>query len=173
MTANAAETPTGAQTKVNAAVGNLASLQTTVKGNAVAAINELFTSASNGKTAVAAAITGKGVPALGSDTFGQLAGKIGQIVNREKYIQYGLTSATSKVVSINCGFAIGFYGLVIWRPDGGHHTTMFGLWTDKGGQQYTGTSLYAEGSFFTSEGVNILKIGLRGGYTYDIYAAGR
>lgn len=82
ITANAAETPTGAQTKINAAVGNLASLQTTAKGNAVAAINELFTSASNGKTAVAAAITGKGVPASGSDTFGQLAQKITGIKSR-------------------------------------------------------------------------------------------
>ncbi|WP_068783203.1 tail fiber protein [Paenibacillus phocaensis] len=77
--ADAAETPSGAQAKVNAAVGNLASLQTTAKGNTVAAINELFTSASNGKNAVAAAITGKGVPASGSDTFAVLAGKIGQI----------------------------------------------------------------------------------------------
>ncbi|WP_059052228.1 tail fiber protein [Paenibacillus senegalimassiliensis] len=82
--ANAAETPTGAQAKVNASVGNLASLQTTAKGNAVAAINELFTSASNGKTQVAAAITGKGVPASGSDTFAQLANKIGQILAKQK-----------------------------------------------------------------------------------------
>lgn len=86
-TANAAETPTGAQAKVNAAVGSLPSLLTSAKGNAVAAINELFTSASNGKTAVAAAITGKGVPASGSDTFPVLAQKIGQIFQGKKYAE--------------------------------------------------------------------------------------
>ncbi|WP_068786605.1 tail fiber protein [Paenibacillus phocaensis] len=64
---------------VDNAVGSLPSLLTTAKGNTVAAINELFTNVSDGKNAVAAAITGKGVPASGSDTFGQLAGKIGQI----------------------------------------------------------------------------------------------
>lgn len=98
-TANAAETPTGAQTKVNNAVGNLASLQTAAKGNAVAAINELFTSASNGKTAVAAAITGKGVPASGSDTFGQLAQKIGQIPTGLKVVT-GSVSLNGGVGSI-------------------------------------------------------------------------
>jgi hypothetical protein len=42
--------------------------------------NSAFQSASDGKSAVAAAITGKGVQASGSDTFVQLAAKIGQIV---------------------------------------------------------------------------------------------
>ncbi|WP_059044442.1 tail fiber protein [Paenibacillus rubinfantis] len=70
---------------VDNAVGTLSNLLTTAKGNAVAAINELFTSASNGKDAVAAAITGKGVAASGSDTFAQLATKIGQIITGRRY----------------------------------------------------------------------------------------
>lgn len=45
----------------------------------IGAINELFQSASNGKTLVANAITGKGVDASSSDTFAQLATKIQQI----------------------------------------------------------------------------------------------
>ncbi|WP_218653034.1 hypothetical protein [Paenibacillus sp. 79R4] len=65
---------------VDNAVGNLSTLQTTDKSNVVKAINELFTNVSDGKNAVAAAITGKGVPASGSDTFSQLSSKIGQIV---------------------------------------------------------------------------------------------
>lgn len=64
---------------VDNAVGNLSTLQTTDKGNVVKAINELFTNVSSGKTSIAAAITGKGVQASGSDTFAQLAAKIGQI----------------------------------------------------------------------------------------------
>jgi hypothetical protein len=39
-------------------------------------LDELFTSVSNGKDDIAASITGKGVPASGSDTFPQLADKI-------------------------------------------------------------------------------------------------
>ncbi|MEF2968371.1 hypothetical protein V3851_23650 [Paenibacillus sp. M1] len=78
---------------VDNAVGTLSSLKTTAKTNAVAAINELFQSASDGKSAVAAAITGKGVAASGSDTFAQLATKIGQIVTGKKYAS-GITAAT-------------------------------------------------------------------------------
>lgn len=60
-------------------LGNLSQLQTTAKTSAVAAINELFTSASNGKSAVATAITGKGVTASGSDSYATLSTKIGNI----------------------------------------------------------------------------------------------
>jgi hypothetical protein len=60
-------------------LGTLSSLQTTNKSNVVAAINELFTSASNGKSAVATAITGMGQAASGSDTYAQLASKISAI----------------------------------------------------------------------------------------------
>ncbi|AZS14247.1 hypothetical protein [Paenibacillus lutimineralis] len=70
---------------VDNAVGTLSSLLTTDKSNVVKAINELFTNVSNGKDAVAAAITGKGVPASGSDTIAQLAAKIGQIVTGKKF----------------------------------------------------------------------------------------
>src|SRR5690606_6068136 len=38
--------------------------------------NEAFQSASDGKNLIATAITGKGIPASGSDTFSQLASKI-------------------------------------------------------------------------------------------------
>ncbi|WP_339816771.1 hypothetical protein MKZ15_15350 [Paenibacillus sp. FSL R7-0216] len=62
-----------------AAIGSLSSLKTDSKGNLVEAVNELFTDVSDGKTAVATAITGKGVTASGSDTFQELAGKVGQI----------------------------------------------------------------------------------------------
>lgn len=70
---------------VDNAVGNLSTLQTTDKSNVVKAINELFTNVSNGKSSIAAAITGKGVAASGSDTFDQLATKIGQIVTGRRW----------------------------------------------------------------------------------------
>lgn len=56
-------------------------LVTNEKNNLVSAINEVFTNASNGKTAIANAITGKGVGASGSETFDSLSSKIGQIAN--------------------------------------------------------------------------------------------
>lgn len=69
---------------VDNAVGTLSSLLTSAKGNIVTAINELFTNVSNGKTSVAAAITGKGIPASGSDTFEVLKQKIEEIPRKQK-----------------------------------------------------------------------------------------
>ncbi len=60
--------------------------------------NSAFQSASDGKTAVAAAITGKGVQASGSDTFAQLATKINQITT-EHVMQPGSTLLYQLVVS--------------------------------------------------------------------------
>ena len=76
------ETTSGAQEKVNVVkdmVGNLSSLKTTAKGDTVSAINELFQSASDGKTAISTAITGKGVASTPADSFTTMATKIGQI----------------------------------------------------------------------------------------------
>ncbi|MFD3261848.1 hypothetical protein ACE3MQ_24930 [Paenibacillus lentus] len=70
---------------VDNVVGNLSTLQTTDKSNVVKAINELFTNVSDGKTRIASAITGKGIAALGSDTFAVLAQKIGQIVTGKRF----------------------------------------------------------------------------------------
>lgn len=54
-------------------IGSLSSLQTTNKNNVVAAVNECFTNANNGKSAIAAAI---GSPATASNTFTELANEI-------------------------------------------------------------------------------------------------
>lgn len=59
--------------------GDLTSLKTTQKDDLVQAINELFQSASNGKSTIAAAITGKGITAAGSESFESLATKISSI----------------------------------------------------------------------------------------------
>lgn len=89
---------------VDNAVGTLSTLKTTAKTNAVAAINELFQSASDGKTAVAAAITGKGVPASGSDTFTQLAQKIGQIAEKKYAVfNWGLMGGNT-YLNVDLGF---------------------------------------------------------------------
>jgi hypothetical protein len=86
-------------------IGDKAALKTTAKNSIVAAINELFTNASNGKNKIATAITGKGVSASGSDAFSVLAGKIGQIevgdykvgdvVQSQKYVQTHLQKTLS------------------------------------------------------------------------------
>ncbi|NFD30402.1 phage tail protein [Clostridium botulinum] len=62
------------------------------------AINELFTSASNGKTKVATAITGKGVPASGSDSYDTLSSKIKNI--KTGYTQNDLINAENVEFSI-------------------------------------------------------------------------
>lgn len=118
--ADAAETPAGAQAKADAAeqaaeqtaaqnlsthaadgsahgIGDKSTLLTTQKSTIVGSINELFTSVSDGKTAIAAAITDKGVVASGSDTFPQLATKIGQISTGPKYATGTTTSSSSSM----------------------------------------------------------------------------
>lgn len=67
------------------------------------ALQNLFTFANDGKTAVANAVTAKGVSASPSDTFGTLAGKIGQISTGKK-------SASGSVTSNSMGIA-NFSGL--------------------------------------------------------------
>ena len=60
-------------------IGSLSSLRTNSKDTLVNSINELFQSASNGKTLVANAITGKGVQSNSNMTFQQLATNISNI----------------------------------------------------------------------------------------------
>ena len=57
-------------------IGTLTNLSTTAKNDVVSAINELFTSANNGKSAIAGAIVGKGGTANSNQTFAQLAAAI-------------------------------------------------------------------------------------------------
>ena len=66
-------------------IGTKSSLLTTNKIDLVSAVNELFTNANNGKTAVSSAITAKGVSASPTDTFSVLAEKIGQINTGKKF----------------------------------------------------------------------------------------
>ena len=66
------------------AVGELATLETTDKTSLVDAVNECFQSASDGKTAIANAITGvdSGITIPENPTFAQLATLIGQFEGR-------------------------------------------------------------------------------------------
>lgn len=63
------------------AIGELATLETTDKASLVAAVNECFQSASDGKTAIANAITGvdESITIPDNPTFAQLAALIGQL----------------------------------------------------------------------------------------------
>ena len=54
---------------INSQLGDVSNLQTINKNNLVAAINETFTSASNGKQLIATAITGMGVTTSVSDSY--------------------------------------------------------------------------------------------------------
>lgn len=84
----------GQKADLEAEIGDLSALSTSDKSSIVAAVNELFTSAGNGKVAIAAAVTGKGVPTSESDTFAQMAENIGEI-------ETGITPTGTKVISAN------------------------------------------------------------------------
>lgn len=92
------------QIVLKSSLGNLFELKTTNKDNTVDAINELFTNVSNGKTSVAAAITGKGVQASGGDDFAVLANKVSQIKTGKDYYEANLgTIAASGYLTFNTG----------------------------------------------------------------------
>jgi len=107
------ETPAGAQAKADAAennakayAGDKSALLTTEKTTIVSAVNELFTNVGNGKDLIASAITGKGVPASGSDTFPVLAGKIEDIPAGGEY-------GTATAAEVLEGYTLGTEGGVV------------------------------------------------------------
>ncbi len=79
---------------VKTEIGELTELPTNDKSSIVSALTEVFTSAGNGKAAVAAAVTGKGVPTSPTDTFAQIAANVGQIAT-------GITPTGTKNISAN------------------------------------------------------------------------
>ena len=84
-------------------IGPLEDLHTQNQGSLIDAVNELFTSANNGKTAVANAVTAKGVSASPTDTFSVLATKIGQI-NTGKRFASGELQAIRDINITGLGF---------------------------------------------------------------------
>lgn len=93
LSTHTADTTTGAHKAKNIAVEDANNHFTGTDVESV--LNELFTFANDGKTAVANAITAKGVSASPSDTFAALATKIGQISIGKKYASGTVTSSSS------------------------------------------------------------------------------
>ncbi|WP_341279349.1 hypothetical protein [Paenibacillus sp. FSL H8-0537] len=129
--------------------GNLAALNTSNKSTLVAAINELFTSASNGKTVVAQAITAKGVAASSSDTYAVLASKIGSIpasapdwiYSTGNFVLTGLNNVLTSNVDTPLTVAV----LEITR--GGTFKFEFNLWTSfENGSSRARAWIYRNGS---------------------------
>jgi len=99
LAAHLAETATGAHKAKNISIDDAQGLfnATHVEG----ALEELFTSVSDGKNLIAAAITDKGGTASGSDTFAQLATKITAIPsNAVRSIQRGYHTGSSSDITI-------------------------------------------------------------------------
>jgi hypothetical protein len=70
-------------TTTNNNIGTLSSLQTSAKGNLVAAINEVFQSGNNAKQKLVDALVAKGISASTSDSWDTLVGKLGDIATAE------------------------------------------------------------------------------------------
>jgi len=85
---------------------------------------DLFTSVANGKQAIASAISGKGVPALGSDEFAVLANKISQIKTDAKVSTGSFSQTSYSAVTIaNLPFkpyAVFVYGSASTTYDGNY-----------------------------------------------------
>ena len=98
--------------KVVSDVGDMSTVPTTSKVVA-GAISELFTSVSDGKSAIAAAITDKGVPTSPTDTFATMAANIGAIETGgpwfgdwEAYIPMYDWSGTELIVPPNSWYTV-------------------------------------------------------------------
>lgn len=78
-------------------VGGLSALATTDKSSLVAAVNEVFTFASNFKSTIATAITGAGVSTSSSASVATMASNIGQIPAkaRQGYVKCYVTNGES------------------------------------------------------------------------------
>jgi len=98
--------------------GDLSDLATSTKTDLVSAINETFTNVSNGKTAIAAAITDKGVATAASDSFATMASNIALIGGGSSYtkiasVDYEVTTTATT------GYSIGTIALgsTYWTAD--------------------------------------------------------
>lgn len=87
-------------------IGDVDDLQTTAKDNLVEAVNECFQSASNGKTAIANAITGAGVSTSASATFATMATNIGTVATN-KY-NAGVTDADGRANTSSTNYKTGY-----------------------------------------------------------------
>lgn len=97
---------------VNNTIGDLTQLKTADKDSVVDAVNENFTSASEGKAKIAAALLAKGQSAAATDTFDALAGDIGNLqpanyVDPSAMIQRHITNDTA--VSVTGTYATSTY----------------------------------------------------------------
>lgn len=112
-------------------IGSVDTLETDAKDTLVDAINELFTSASNGKAQLAAAITGKGVDTAATDSFSTMAGNIesisagiARLVTNDDSITPTGTYATSTYYNTTYGVKIGYCsdGSILLSMQGGTST---------------------------------------------------
>ena len=118
-------------------IGNLPNLQTSNKENLVAAINETFTSASNGKQIIATAITGMGVTTSASDTYQTMANNIQSIETGVKRMVANDTSIVpTGTYATNTYYNTSFGVLISYAPNGDVVLTM------KGGTTTTYENLY-------------------------------
>lgn len=117
--------------------GNLSNLQTSNKENLVAAINETFTSASNGKKIIATAITGMGVATSASDTYQTMANNIQSIETGVKRMVANDTSIVpTGTYATSTYYNTSFGVLISYAPNGDVVLTM------KGGTTTTYENLY-------------------------------
>ena len=96
-------------------IGNVDDLQTNAKETLVEALNELFTSAGNGKALLAAAITGRGVDTAATDSFATMAANVGlikggleRLVSNDESIVPTGTYADSTYYDTTYGVAVGY-----------------------------------------------------------------
>ncbi|WP_433617397.1 hypothetical protein [Paenibacillus cellulositrophicus] len=129
-------------------------------------IESLFQSASSGKTAIASAITGKGVAASGSDTFSTLASKITQISTGKKFAMGTVTGNGNSTVSI---FGLSFtpsYAFLVSPSSYAYYSCA--IRGSSISMYYSnGSYSYVNGTSFSSNGVSGIAVPLNGVVTWN------
>ena len=138
--------------QVDSKIGDLSSLSTTTKTNIVSALNETFTSVSNGKSLVASAITDKGVSTAADASFQTMATNISNI-------QTGITPTGTYNISVNGDYDVTNYATAHVSVSGQSPTLITKNITTNG--TYNASSDSADG--YSSVTVNVQPTNYRGG----------
>jgi hypothetical protein len=105
--------------------------------NVQTVLQNLFQFANDGKTAVASAVTAKGVSASPADTFAALATKIGQISTGKKWasgnVSFSSASLTDYILSANLGFIPSFVKMRYSNTEGSFYQSYRINYTSVGG----------------------------------------
>ena len=162
---------TNAKTYSDGLVGSLANLQTSAKGSAVAAINEVFQSGVDAKQGVVNAINAKGGSASMNDTWGTLAAKINAIQTGPKYATGTAVRSNTQNQFTMTGGSIDYSRYTVTVTGLTFHPNRILVHVQNGNERYT-TVVYDSGSINITGNGTVALISGNERNTFIMYETG-